>query len=143
MSEEKENKPKDLFSQSVDVLGEDFWHEIGELIPNRGPRIDVYHTSTTVVVIAEIPGLDSPDQIRLDLEGQTLCITGEIPCLYPVTENRITLKERFFGTFRRHLMLPKPVTKEGIHARYHRGLLLVEMQMDIQAAQTDVPVEFS
>lgn len=136
------NKPKDLFSQSVEVLGEEFWQDMGGLIPNTGPRMDVYHTVDTVVVLVEVPGLDKPEQIVLRLEGQSLIVEGELPCPYPVTDNRITRKERFFGPFRRTLALPKPVSQEGILAKYRKGLLMVELRIDPAAGQTPLSIEF-
>jgi HSP20 family protein len=142
MDKQKENHPKDLFSQSVEVLGEDFWQEISELIPNTGPRTDIYHTPTAVVVLVEVTGLDHPEQIEIRLDGQTLIVEGEIPCLYPVTENRISRKERFFGHFRRSFILPRPVSAQGISARYHKGLLVVELQIEPSAGQTNISVEF-
>jgi HSP20 family protein len=142
MDKQKENLPRDLFHQSVEVLGEDFWQEISELIPNTGPRMDIYHTPTAVVVLVEVPGLENPEQIVIHLDGQTLIVEGEIPCVYPVTENRIFRGERFFGRFRRSLPLPKPVSEKGVSAKYDKGLLIVELRIDTSAQQTKISVKF-
>jgi HSP20 family protein len=142
MDQQKENQPIDLFHQSVEVLGEDFWQDISDLIPNTGPRIDIYYTPTAVVVLVEVPGLDNPDQIEIQLEGQTLIVEGEIPCVYPVTDNRLCRRERFFGQFHRILVLPKPVAAKGITAKYDKGLLIVELRIETSAQQTKIPVDF-
>ncbi|MDB4868065.1 MAG: Hsp20/alpha crystallin family protein [Cohnella sp.] len=139
---EKRIQPTDFLSQTIDVLGEDFWQEMGELIPNTGPRFDIYYTSTSVVVLAELPDLQTPDQIGIRLEGQTLVVEGEIPRLYPVTENRISRNERFFGPFRRSLLLPKPVSADGIKAKYRQGLLIIELRIEPLSEQKNIPVEF-
>ena len=143
MSDDKQNLPKDLYSKASDVLGEEFWQEIGELIPNTGPRIDIYYTSNHIMVLAEVPGLQSPEQIGIYLEGQTLIMEGEIPCVYPVTDNRIVRRERFFGKFRRPLLLPKPVSVSQVKAKYDRGLLIIELQIEPTVQQTNIPIEFS
>ncbi|WP_282939529.1 Hsp20/alpha crystallin family protein [Paenibacillus sp. RC67] len=129
--------------QASEVLGEEFWQDIADMIPNRGPRIDIYHTQTTVAVLAEIPGLSSPDQIGIFLQGQTLVLEGEIPCMYPVTENRITQTERFFGNFRRLLPMPRPVSMEKISAKYNRGLLIIELQIETSVQQTNISIDFT
>ncbi|WP_162162906.1 Hsp20/alpha crystallin family protein [Gorillibacterium massiliense] len=129
--------------QASEVLGEEFWQDISVLIPTAAPRVDIYHTQATVVVLAEIPELKSPEQIRIYLEGQTLVLEGEIPCLYPVTENRIILKERFFGSFRRSLTMPKPVSKDQINAKYRQGLLVIELQIEDSEQQTQVQIDFT
>ncbi|PUA35058.1 Hsp20/alpha crystallin family protein [Paenibacillus elgii] len=129
-----------LHSQVGDVLGEDFWQEIAGLIPNTGPRIDIYYTQTTVVVLTELPGLQSADQIRIYVEGQTLIIEGDIPRSYPVSENRIAQSERFFGSFRRPLPLPKPVSLNGIKATYTAGLLVAELPIEEGDSQAFIPL---
>ena len=144
--EEKQNQFKELntfHKQASDVLGEDFWEDIAGLIPNTGPRVDIYFTPTTVVVLVEMPELRSPDQIGIFLEGQSLVLEGEIPCMYPVTENRIIQKERFFGSFRRCLPMPKPVSKDNMIAKYSRGLLIIELQIETTLQQTHIPIDFS
>lgn len=130
-------------NEALEVLGEEFWQDIAGLIPNNGPRIDIFYTSTKVFVLVEVPGLESPDQIGICLKGQTLVMEGEIPRLYPVTENRITQNERFFGNFRRSLPMPKPVSMNGIHAQYSKGLLTIELQIDDNVQQTNIPIQFS
>jgi HSP20 family protein len=132
-----------FYNESLEVLGEQFWQDIAELIPNTGPRIDIYYTPTKVFVLAELPGLDSQNQIGIVLSGQTLIIEGEIPRLYPVTENRITQNERFFGKFRRSLQMPKPVTIDGNQAKYSKGLLIIELQVDEKLQQTTVPINYT
>lgn len=134
---------KSFHKQAGEVLGEQFWQDISELIPNTGPRIDIYYTANTVMVLAEIPDLKSPDEISISLDGQTLIVAGEIPRLYPVTDNRITQNERFFGSFRRSLPMPKQVSANGIRARYAQGLLIVELQIDDESPQTHIPIQFT
>lgn len=143
MNKDKQNLPDDFYSQVCEVMGEDFWREMGELIPNTGPRIDMYYTSTHVMVLAEVPGLHSPEQIAIFMEGQSLILEGETPCVYPVTDNKIIQRERFFGKFRRALPLPKPVSPTQVNAKYSRGLLIIEMQILPDVQQTSVPIEFS
>ncbi|MCZ8511003.1 Hsp20/alpha crystallin family protein [Paenibacillus filicis] len=145
MEDNKRNRPnKDrnaFHKQASEILGEEFWQEIAGLIPNTGPRIDMYHTGSAVIVLAELPGLESLDEIRISIEGHTLVLEGEIPCLYPVSDSRISLNERFFGGFRRALSMPGPVSTDGIHAKYSRGLLIIELPIKQDAQQQSIPVD--
>jgi len=142
LSNDQIDIPDDFYQQASEVLGEDFWQEIGDLLPVRGPRIDIYHTSSAVHVLAELPGLQSPDQVAIRLEGQTLVLEGEIPCVYPVTDNRIVLRERFFGAFKRALALPKPVKPAGIKAQYRQGLLTIELPLGSPAPPEHIPIQY-
>jgi len=134
--------PDHFYSQVSEVLGPQFWQDIGELIPVTGPRIDVYFNDSSVYVLAELPELQNPSQISMRLDGNTLILEGEIPCPYPVTENRIVRKERFFGRFTRSLAMPRPVKAQGIKTRYRQGLLTVELPIRPTSEQDHIPVEF-
>lgn len=142
MPKEKIDIPDDFYQQASEVLGQDFWLEIGDLLPVPGPRIDIYHTAASVFVLAELPGLPDPEQVGARLEGQALILEGEIPCPYPVTENRITCRERFFGRFSRELPLPKPVMAEGIKAQYRHGLLTIELPLAAVAPPANIPIQY-
>lgn len=132
-----------LQRQAGEVLGEEFWQDFAGLIPVRGPRIDMYYTSVSVVVLAEMPGLQSADNIAVYLDGQSLVMEGEIPRLYPVTDKHIPQQERFFGSFRRTLAMPKPVSAKEIQAKYTQGLLIVELPIDRSIQHTAIPIDFA
>lgn len=142
MSSEHDDIPDDFYKQATEVLGPEFWQEIGDMLPVTGPRIDVYYTSSTVYVLVELPALQKADQISMRVDGQTLVIEGELPRPYPVTDNRIIRKERFFGRFVRTLPLPQPVESKGIHAHYRQGLLTVELPIKPAAQAERIPLQF-
>lgn len=132
-----------IYADARELLGEDFFQEIAGLLPLNGPRIDVYETPGKVFVLAELPGLASPDQIGMTLDGTTLVMEGEIPCPYPVTENRIRQRERFFGAFRRTLSIPGSIKADCIVARYHGGLLTIELEIDPDQRPSRITVDFA
>ncbi|UUZ95345.1 Hsp20/alpha crystallin family protein [Paenibacillus sp. P25] len=146
MEDKQKNNPfmewNTLQTQVGGVLGEDFWQDIAKILPNSGPRVDIYYTSNTVVVLAELPGLNDPNLIDIRLQGQTLVIEGELPRLYPAPDNRITQQERFFGSFHRESPMPKPVSSDGIQAKYRQGLLIVELQIGQTEPSNQVPIDF-
>jgi len=104
------------------VLGEEFWQDIAEMIPVMGPRIDVYETDREVVVVVELPGLKSTEDVKITINGSFLSINGKIESDYPVAENGLLQSERFFGSFNRNITLPNLIYQE-IKAKFHNGLL--------------------
>lgn len=53
---------KGMPEKAQQILGEDFWYEINKMMPKQVPPIDIYKTEQQVVVILEVPGLESPDK---------------------------------------------------------------------------------
>lgn len=126
------NDPKALWNaiqnKANKALGDDFWHDISRLIPNPGPRMDIYETSEEVVVIVELPGLASLDSIKISLAERQLIIKGEIRYDYPVEEEELSLSERFYGKFQRKVSLPHDVESDNVNTGYRHGLLTVRFR---------------
>lgn len=133
---------KSLKNQADQVLGEDFWSDIAGLVPNHGPRIDVYQTSSEFVIVVELSGIKSPDEVKLKLNNTTLSIRGKISRGYPVTEDQIIQSERFFGQFERKISLPQTVSKDEVKAQYHNGLLEIRLAKLPDKEETDIDIEF-
>lgn len=108
------------------VLGDDFWQDIAEMLPVLGPRIDVYETKNEVVVMVELPGLRTTEDIKITMNGSVMTVSGDIQSYYPIAENGLIQTERFFGPFKRKINLPNLVYKE-IKARYDNGLLNIKL----------------
>lgn len=142
----KKNSPKMdwnmLQSQAQDVLGDDFWEDIQELLPNPGPRVDVYETQQEVVVVLEAPGVFNRDQIKTSLKGCTLQIEGQIDKSYPVGEQQILRSERFSGPFKREIELPDKYVYQKIAAKYTHGLLIVQVVKGPPIEYQNVSIEF-
>jgi HSP20 family protein len=122
------------------VLSEKFWKELHQAFPRKGPDVDIYETDREGVIVVEIPGLSSPDDIQITLEPQNLIIQGEIPCGYPVSKERITWGERRFGRFKRRIQLPFHYSPDPIQASYKNGLL--EIRLLKEAVGKEVEVHF-
>lgn len=118
---------KSIHDQAGDVLGSDFWEDLAGVIPNFGPRLDAYETDQQVVVVAEIPGIERPDEIQVELKGNILVIEGSVRRGYTVKEKDLFHSERFSGSFKREIYLPSPVDQHSISARYVKGLLQITL----------------
>jgi len=124
----KKKKWESLSSQAKNVLGEQFWKDIHGLLPPKGPPVDVYETREKVVVVTELPGVGSTDNITVRLDGDRLLLKGELSYDYPVEEEELISSERFAGSFSRTVELPSPVEREPVRAILEHGLLTVELQ---------------
>ncbi|HBC92151.1 MAG TPA: Hsp20/alpha crystallin family protein [Pelotomaculum sp.] len=92
-----------------------------------GPRVDLYQTDREVVATAELPGIESKDDIEVTVTPDTLSLKGELKRFKEVDEDNIFHSERYYGTFSRMLPLPAEVKPEETLANYHNGLLEIRM----------------
>ena len=134
---------KTLQAQAGDVLGSDFWQEIAGMLPLSGPRLDVYETSRELVIVAELPGLSSPEEIRLTLIDRTLLLRGAIIRPYGVADDQMLMAERYFGSFERTVPLPARAVLTGLKAQYQNGLLTIRFPLELSSQEAHIPVEFT
>lgn len=92
-----------------------------------GPRVDLYQTEQEVVATAELPGVQSKDDIEVAVTPDTLSIRGEFKRTQDVHEENIFHSERYYGSFGRTLPLPAEVRPEETRASYQNGLLEIRM----------------
>ncbi|MBD0379822.1 Hsp20/alpha crystallin family protein [Paenibacillus sedimenti] len=134
---------KGLHAQAGDVLGPDFWQDIASIIPLTGPRVDMYETPQELVIVAEVPGLSSPEQIQLSFSEQSLLMRGTLVRPYQVLDQQMLLAERFFGAFERVIRLPGRAVTEQMHARYHNGLLIIRIPLAPVDGEKVIPIQFT
>ncbi|SDN31575.1 HSP20 family protein [Paenibacillus sp. yr247] len=141
----RSSKPdwKGLSAQAGDVLGPEFWQDIASIIPLTGPRIDMYETPQELVVVAEVPGLSSPEQIQLSFREQSLLMRGMLVRPYQVLDEQMRLSERFFGAFERVIRLPGKARTEQMRAQYHNGLLIIRIPLAPPDGEKVIPIQFT
>ncbi|EHQ91394.1 Hsp20/alpha crystallin family protein [Desulfosporosinus youngiae] len=128
-----------------------FWHEMNRFI-RRGKEnfsdalypIDVEETQNKVIVTAEIPGIEKPEDLRITLDENRLMIEGEIRRVIHEEEAESIARhsERYYGTFSRLLTLPALVKTDGAHASYKNGLLKLSFLKDDHPAARRIEVDF-
>lgn len=134
---------KGLSAQAGDVLGPEFWQDIASIIPLTGPRVDMYETSQELVVVAEVPGLSSPEQIQLSFRDQSLLMRGMLVRPYQVLDEQMRLSERFFGAFERVFRLPGNAMTDQMRAQYHNGLLIIRIPLAPPDGEKVIPIQFT
>ncbi|MBP1759138.1 MAG: molecular chaperone (small heat shock protein) [Firmicutes bacterium] len=128
-----------------------FWNEMDRFL-RRGKdsyadglyRIDVEETQKKVLVTAEIPGIEKPEDLRITLDENRLMIEGEIRKITQDEDDDSISRhsERYFGRFSRLITLPALVKTDGAHASYRNGLLKLSFLKDEHPAARHIEVDF-
>jgi len=86
------------------------------------PTCDVRETNNAYIIDAEIPGARKED-IKLEIEGNQLRLSGEVNSEKTEEDERLSFRERTFGSFMRTFTLPQNAQVDNITAKHENGLL--------------------
>jgi len=90
------------------------------------PMVDIYDDNDSIVIKAELPGIDKKD-ITIDLKDGVLTLKGERNVENEEKEDNYYRRERSFGKFERAFTLPTGLDPEKIKADYRDGVLKIEI----------------
>ncbi len=90
-------------------------------------RVEEYSQDGTLVVRAELPGIDPDKDVRLTVVNGRLAIEAERHEEGEVERDGFMLRELRYGTFSRSVPLAAGVTAASITATYKDGLLEVRI----------------
>ena len=90
------------------------------------PPVDIYEDESTVVIKAEVPGVDQKE-IDIRIEDNTLTLRGERKHSQDVKKENYHRIERYFGTFQRSFSLPATVDQEKVAASCDKGVLTITL----------------
>lgn len=112
------------------------------LLAGWTPRMDLYEDKDRFVVKAELPGMKKGD-IEISLHEGYLTLGGERKREERFESADICREERFFGKFRRGILLPKPVAADKVVAAYVDGVLTVTLPKteEVKPKQIEVTVK--
>ncbi len=112
--------------QAMDRLFEDSF-----VRPSRGlaalgevaaPALNVYQTPTEVVLKAALSGL-KPEDVSIDITGETLTIKGESKAEQEIKKEDYLYQERRYGAFSRSVVLPSGLKADKAEATMEDGIL--------------------
>ena len=109
------------------------------------PAVDIYETDNTVVVLAELPGVDV-NKVDVVLQGDILHISGErhLPTGGCARRHQLEINT---GSFERTVRLPYAVDADRIEASYRDGMLMITCPqlkrepIEIRVPGKDLPQE--
>lgn len=90
------------------------------------PAVDVWETGDELVLSFDLPGIPE-DKIAVELDDNTLTVSGERERTSEHSNERFYRFERRFGTFSRSVALPQGVQEDAIQANYANGVLEVRV----------------
>jgi HSP20 family protein len=88
------------------------------------PSIDIKGDKNQYTLSLELPGVER-DEVQLEVEGDTLVISGEKRQEKDNSEENYHFVERHYGAFQRVLSLPTDADADNIRANFKNGVLRV------------------
>jgi HSP20 family protein len=90
-------------------------------------RVDEYRENGSLVVRAELPGIDPDTDVEINVSDGMLRIEAERRAEEKTDENGYVREELSLGSFTRTLPLPEGVTESDITASYKDGILEIRI----------------
>ena len=129
----KFNPVRDIFSlrNRMNHIFDELFYPVNrdqaELSMGRwNPVVDVYDNDDSVVIKAELPGIEKED-IEIDVKDRVLTLKGERSSENEVKDDNYYRRERCFGKFERSFTLPADVDPDKIKADYKDGVLKIDI----------------
>jgi len=90
------------------------------------PSVESYTKDNTLVVKAELPGVD-PKDLDVSVTDRELIIKGERKSEKDTKEEDYSYQEISYGCFERHFVLPEGAKTEDLKAKFTNGILEITM----------------
>lgn len=104
------------------------------------PRVDISETENTMLVTAELPGMEEKD-IQISLEDDALVISGEKKTDVEDKGKSFHRIERTYGSFQRVVPLVSEVQAEKVEAVFKNGVLTVSLPKTPAAVKQSHKIE--
>ena len=111
-------------------IADEFW----------APLVDIEETQDELVVKAEIPGMKK-EEIKLQVTGDTLAITGERRSESETKDKTYHRIERSYGKFQRIIGLPSEVQGTKAKASYENGVLVIHLPKTDEAKPKEISID--
>jgi HSP20 family protein len=101
------------------------------------PPVDIYETPESLVVLADLPGID-PEHLEVRVENNILTMRGQAPQLVPGDPR---YREYTLISFFRQFELGERIVQEGIHADLKHGVLTLTLPKAAKAQPRAITVK--
>lgn len=142
--------PRDIFGAMRDELDRMFerfeqgWPRWPALLRRDAeftvPELDVRENANSIVVEAELPGVDEKD-VSVTLANGILTIKGEKRHDKEEKSENYYLAERSFGGFERAIRLPDIIDDAKVEAKFDKGVLKVTAGKKPEAMKAERKIE--
>ena len=114
------------------------WHDMDDLLP-----IEEFREDGTLVVRADLPGIDPDKDVELTVSDGMLYIHAERREEKKREETGYLRRELRYGSLSRALPLPEGITESDITATYEAGILEIRVPEPRQEPARKIPVSSS
>jgi HSP20 family protein len=104
------------------------------------PVVDIYETPDSLIICAEVPGIDISD-ITIEVKENILFLRGERKFEKEVTQEHYHRMERSYGSFQRSFTLPDIIEPEKTRAKLKDGILKIIFPKKETKKTTRIEVE--
>lgn len=115
-------------------------HSVAEDEPDGQLPVDVYQTASEIVIRTFIAGV-RPDEINLSISRDMVVIEGAREERDQIGEEDYFIRELFWGSFARTILLPQEVDVDNSSAGAKDGLLTIILPKLDKARQTKLRVK--
>jgi len=137
----------DEIQDEINRVFDSFWSRTPALredwdFPERAwsPNVDIEETDKEIIVTAELPGM-SKEGIKVDIQDNTLTISGEKKQEKEAKERNYYRLERRYGSFQRSFMIPAEIDRDKVKASYRNGVLKVVLPKTEESQTRRIAVE--
>ncbi|MGH9535888.1 MAG: Hsp20/alpha crystallin family protein, partial [Terriglobales bacterium] len=109
-----------------DIFGH--WFDVPAFFSNRGqavgwlPPVETYVDQNRYHIRLAVPGVEQKD-IRVQVHGHELTVSGERRRDEQVSEERLLQREFSYGSFERIIPLPEGIEADKVQAQMNNGVL--------------------
>lgn len=135
----RRERESEAFMRPLDEMRrmmEDFWltpfDAVGRWEERFTPKIDVKEEENSVIVSAELPGLDQKD-IDVTVTNDSIRISGEKKQEEEEEKKGYYRHETSYGSFERIIDLPTEVDEDKAEAEFSKGVLTIKLPKSKEA----------
>jgi len=108
--------------------------------PILRPAMDVIENDTNLTLRMDLPGV-RPDDVHVEVENNTLTISGEMAETREEKDQRYHFRERRYGKFQRSLNLPNTLDANKVEASFENGVLNIAIPKLPQAHPKQISIK--
>ncbi len=104
------------------------------------PRMDLSETDDAFRIRLDVPGM-TKDDIAINLQNNTLTVSGERSSERQKDGEEYVRVERAFGTFHRTFTLPDAVDPDRVEATYDEGVLTINVPKTEKSTRRQIEIQ--
>ena len=104
------------------------------------PRTDLSETDDAFHIRLDVPGM-TKDDITINLQNNTLTVSGERTSERTDEGEEYVRVERAFGNFHRMFTLPNAVDRENVEAAYEDGVLTIHVPKTEESTRRQIEIQ--